>query len=116
MPTTAIERVAHVKDAISGVREVLDGMSFDEAESSRVVWPAFQRYLEILSEASRHIPAAWKAEHGSDVPWQQIAHLGDRLRHAYQRVEAPILWAIYLNDLDPLEAAIDRMLAAHGEP
>lgn len=50
------------------------------------------------------------------MPWPEIAHLGDRMRHAHHRVEAPILWSIYLNDLDPLEAAIDRMLAAHGTP
>ena len=29
-------------------------------------------------------------------------------------VELPTLWAIYENDLDPLEAAIDAMLAAHA--
>jgi hypothetical protein len=25
-----------------------------------------------------------------------------------------VLWSVYLNDLDPLEAAIDAMLAAHA--
>ena len=42
--------------------------------------------------------------------------LGNLLRHVYHHASVPILWAIYTNDLDPLEAAIDAMLAAHASP
>ena len=115
MTTSGVERVHHVKDRILAVREILANRSFEDALADIAIWPAFERHLEVISEASRHIPAAWKATLGGDIPWHQVADLGNVIRHGYHHREAPILWSIYLNDLDPLEAAIDRMLAAHGK-
>jgi uncharacterized protein with HEPN domain len=43
-----------------------------------------------------------------------VANLGNVLRHAYEQVNVDVLWSIYTDDLDPLEAAIDAILAAHG--
>jgi uncharacterized protein with HEPN domain len=74
---------------------------------------AFERFLEIISEASRHIPDDWKAQFGPDVPWREVATLGNVLRHIYQRVELTSLWRIYSKDLATLEAAVDAMLARH---
>ena len=88
-------------------------MPLDVARASGLTWSGFLYELLIISEASRHLPDAWKSQFGPTIDWRQIADLGNRLRHGYHRNEATILWSIYLNDLDPLEAAIDRMLAAH---
>lgn len=52
-----------------------------------------------------------KDQHGADIPWQKISGLGNVLRHAYQRSNLRILWAVYTDDLGSLEAAIDIMLA-----
>jgi uncharacterized protein with HEPN domain len=43
--------------------------------------------LEIISEASRHIPDDLK-ELAPDIPWRQIAAIGNLLRHEYQRTKA----------------------------
>jgi uncharacterized protein with HEPN domain len=69
--------------------------------------------LEVVSEASRFVRDDWKTEQ-PQVPWRQVADLGNRLRHVYRDVNPRALWAIYEHDLDPLEAAIDAMLAAHA--
>ncbi len=74
-----------------------------------------ERFIEIISEASRHIPAEWKSLHGADVPWVKVANIGNVIRHAYDHVEVSRLWAIYENDLDPLEAAIDAMIASYRD-
>ena len=116
MGELAAARAGHVKDCIVGIRSILEGKTFEEARAETVVWLAFERYLQILSEASRHIPASWKTQFGRDLPWQNIADLGNVLRHAYDRANAAVYWSIHENDLDPLEAAIDAMLAAHGQP
>lgn len=91
---------------------MLSGKSFEDVERDDDTRAAFERYLEILCEAVRHLPGEWKSEH-PQIPWQNIAGLGNVLRHAYDRVDLPTLWAIYERDLDPLERAIDAMLAAH---
>jgi uncharacterized protein with HEPN domain len=108
-----ITRAEDVKDAIEQTRLLLAGRTMDEARSDRVVWAAFERFLEIVSEASRHIPDDWKRDQ-SEIPWRQVADLGNRLRHVYRDVNPQALWLIYERDLDPLEAAIDAMIAAHA--
>jgi uncharacterized protein with HEPN domain len=78
-----------------------------------VIRAAFERFLEIVSEASRHVPDDWKANYGPDIPWREVGDLGNVLRHAYHRTDVRALWLVYEDDLDPLEAAVDAMLAAH---
>lgn len=57
-----------------------------------------------------------KDRHGADIPWQKIAGLGNILRHTYQHSNLRILWAVYTDDLDSLDAAIDAMLAEAPTP
>ena len=81
----------------------------EDLDREPITRAAFERFLEIPSEASRHLPKDDKARF-PDVPWSQIADLGNHLRHAYHKVDAEILWAIYLKDLEPLESVIRSML------
>ena len=107
-----LSRLEDIKNGIGQIRRLLAGKTVDEVRADSVAWAAFERFLEILSEASRHIPDGWKAEQ-PQIAWRQVADLGNRLRHVYRDVNPEALWNIYLNDLDPLEAAVDAMLTAH---
>lgn len=109
----ALARVHHVKDAITVLRGALQGRAYSDVRKDRIVWAGLQRCLEIVSEASRHIPEQWKLEFGPSVPWRSIGDIGNHLRHAYHRTDDAILWQVYTHDLDPLEAAVDAMIAAY---
>jgi uncharacterized protein with HEPN domain len=106
------QRADDIKVRIKMIRELLDGKSPSQVDEDLVARAALERFLEIISEASRHIPNDWKADH-PEIPWRRIADIGNVMRHAYSAVDLSILWAIYERDLGPLEAAIDAMLAAH---
>lgn len=112
MATTAVDRLRHVKERITLIRSLLATADFDQALGDKNRWSAFERHLEVIAEASKHVPPPWKADH-PEIEWAKIHGLGNLLRHEYQRASQPILWDIYVHDLDPLEAAIDRMIAAH---
>jgi len=114
MATSPVERARHIKDSIAIIRDGLGGNSLDEASANRMMWGGYERQLMIISEASRHLPDEWKVAYGRGTDWRQIADAGNALRHAYHHMNVAALWSIYENDLDPLEAAIDAMLAAHG--
>jgi uncharacterized protein with HEPN domain len=114
MVERTVHRVRHIKDRIEKIRLILGELSFEDAAVHPAVWPAFERHLEVISEASRNIPDDWRTEFGPEIPWRQIAAIGNLLRHVYDRTDAQVLWSIYEHDLDQLEAAIDRMLAAHS--
>lgn len=116
MATTAHERAQHIKDSIADIRAAVDGRPYEQAFTDRTAWLALERCLEIISEASRKLPEDWKSSYGTGLPWHDIANIGNTLRHAYHHVVAPRLWNVYTDDLDPLEAAIDAMLAANPKP
>lgn len=111
----SIWRLRDIKTCISEIRSLLDAKTFEIMRAEPVTRAAFERFLEILSEASRHVPQEWKMEHG-DVPWRQVADLGNHLRHAYHRTDAEALWSLYENDLGALESAVDAMLSIHAPP
>jgi uncharacterized protein with HEPN domain len=108
-----LERAEHVRQAIIDIRDLLHGVTIQDVLIDRLRRAAFERFLEIISEASRHIPQEWREEDGPTIPWRDIANLGNVIRHAYMHVELSILWNIYRKDIDGLDGAIERMIARH---
>lgn len=111
MNERAIFRLQDMKQSIEDIRALLQGRSFEAMHSDRPARAAFERFLEILSEASRGVPDDWKSAIAPDLPWRRIADLGNHIRHAYYKIDAEILWNIYEDQMDPLEQAVDGMLA-----
>jgi uncharacterized protein with HEPN domain len=102
-------RLTDMKAAITDIRTLLAGKQFAVLETDRATRAAFERFLEILSEASRHVPDAWKTDH-PDIPWRQVADLGNHVRHSYHRMDLEVLWTIYASELDALESAVDALI------
>jgi uncharacterized protein with HEPN domain len=114
MAARPLVRLRHIRENIRDIRTLLRNRTEADIVGDRFARAALERMLEVISEASRHIPQDWKESFGADVPWPEIASFGNVLRHAYDHVEVSILWSACQNDLAPLEAAVDAMLAAHG--
>ena len=70
---------------------------------------AVERGLEIISEASRHVPDGLKAL-TPGIPWRQIAAIGNLLRHEYQRADIKATWNIIEEHLPPLAVAIEHLI------
>ena len=103
-------RLSDMKSAMAEIRTLLSGKTVDVLSADRTTRAAFERFLEILSEASRHIPEEWKTDF-PEIPWRQVADLGNFIRHAYHKIDLQVLWAIYENDLDAIERAVDALIA-----
>ena len=115
MADRALSRLRDVKISIGEIRSLLAGKTFEDMSANNVTRAAFERFLEIPSEASRHIPDEWRAETADEVPWRQIADLGNKIRHEYHQIDAKVLWSIYEDDLSPLERSVDAILARHAK-
>jgi uncharacterized protein with HEPN domain len=89
-------RLKDIVDAIDQIQSLLQNKSYQDLVKDKVAKAAFERFLEILSEASRHIPEALKANR-PDIPWRRVSDIGNHLRHAYDRVDSEILWEVYAN-------------------
>ncbi|MEO8659500.1 MAG: HepT-like ribonuclease domain-containing protein [Bryobacteraceae bacterium] len=68
------------------------------------------RALEIISEASRRLPADLKARHPG-VDWTAIAASGNIYHHEYGRVDEQLIWHTIREDLHPLNAIVADELA-----
>ena len=106
-------RAQDIKQSITNIRELLADVTFDRMYQSPSIRAAFERFLEILSEAARHIPQDWRDDFGPDIEWRKVSDLGNHIRHAYHKLDVEILWTIYEDNLDDIEAAVDRMIEAY---
>jgi uncharacterized protein with HEPN domain len=87
MPRSVLLRLTDIRDTIDGIQNLAAGVAFDTFAIDRVMQRALERGPEIISEASRHIPDDLKAP-VPDIPWRQIAAIGNLLRHEYQHAGA----------------------------
>ncbi|HKZ97532.1 MAG TPA: HepT-like ribonuclease domain-containing protein [Hyphomicrobiaceae bacterium] len=105
---TQLVRLRDMLEAIDGVAEMTSGVDLAGYRGDFKLRKAVERCVEIVSEASRHIPATLKARF-PEQPWDEIAAIGNLLRHHYQRVDDRIMWKIAtrsLRDLRPVVAAM----------
>ncbi len=109
MADRSFYRLADMQKSISEIKSLLANKAMDDLWNDSVVRAAFERFLEVMSEASRHVPDDWKSEF-PEIEWRKIADLGNHLRHAYHKTDYEILWRVYEFELPPLEEAVGELL------
>ena len=88
-----IPRLFDMVEAIERVRNVMGDMTFEAFEAHWGKRWLVERGVEIISEASRHLTADLKARH-PEIPWPKVAGIGNVLRHGYENISAPVMWAL----------------------
>lgn len=104
-----LDRLEHILEAISRVERYMAKTSRDRFVSDPLLIDAVERNIERISEASRHIPEDMKARF-QHIPWQDIAGIGNVLRHDYPRVSPREIWDTFENDLPRLKVAVEKMI------
>lgn len=94
-----------ILDAIGGIEPHTAGKSLADFKQDWLLRLAVQRALEIISEASRHIPDDLLSL-APGVPWKQIRGMGNILRHEYHKIADDVVWAVVTENIGPLKAAI----------
>jgi len=89
-PRSLIPRLTDIIEAIERVNGVLAGVSLLAFEDDWQRRWLVERGVEIVSEASRHLPDDLKARN-PEIPWQKVAGIGNILRHNYESIAAPVL-------------------------
>jgi uncharacterized protein with HEPN domain len=103
-------RLTDITEAIEHIRSEMVGVTLDAFETDwRKRW-LVERGIEIISEASRHLPDEMKTRH-PQIPWPKVAGIGNVLRHDYERAAHDILWRVVKDDLPHLERVCREELA-----
>src|ERR1700685_1043495 len=106
-----IERDAleDIRDNIVRVMRFVDGLDLEGFLIDDKSFYAATRCLEIISEASRRLPPAFK-ERFPEIPWKDVAGSGSIYRHNYQDVLERRIWQTIHEALPPLRAVVDAEL------
>ncbi|MFI0843472.1 DUF86 domain-containing protein [Mesorhizobium sp. IMUNJ 23232] len=103
-----------ILENIGHAETFLADTSKDELATDTLRFYAVTRALEIISEASRRLPATIKDRH-PDAPWQQIAGAGNIYRHGYDYVSAAVVWQTVKLSLPALRAIVEDEIQREGE-
>jgi uncharacterized protein with HEPN domain len=87
-------------------------MTFGEFEEDDKTIDSVLRNLEIIGEASRHIPRAIKEKY-TDLPWMEMYTMRNIVIHEYHGVNLKIIWQTVTEDLPPLIPRLKEILEEH---
>lgn len=103
-----------VLESIEHIQRYVEGMSREDFEEDIVVRDAVERRIEIIAEATKHIPSDLKATR-PEIPWPAVMSMRNFLSHEYFAVAHDSVWNVVQNHLVPLEQAMRAMLATLPE-
>ncbi|MGH6903789.1 MAG: HepT-like ribonuclease domain-containing protein [Geminicoccaceae bacterium] len=105
-----VARIQDMLDTIDELERATADKTFEDFQRDWLLRQAAERGVEIISEASRHLPEDLKAHHPYPR-WRHVAGIGNVLRHEYHRVEDRIVWSVIQDELPSLKAHLEAMRA-----
>ena len=110
MPSRAVEeRLVDIQSHIRLAQQFTEGLTIEEFAATPQALLATIRCLEVISEATRHIPAEIKSRHPA-LPWVQIAGSGNVYRHDYPVVRPDVILTTVRDALPELLTAVEAEL------
>lgn len=103
------DRVEDIIQAVERVLTYTQSMDSDTFARDQRTIDAVVRNLEVIGEASTHIPADVQ-ERYSDVPWREMRTMRNLLSHAYFTVDTDVVWKTVREDLPGLVASLPKVL------
>ena len=95
----AMEAVAHV-----------EGKTKDDLPSNRLLELSLIRLVEVVGEAASRVSLETRRGHPA-ILWQEIIRMRNRIIHVYDLVDLNVLWDTVRNDLPPLIAELEKIVA-----
>lgn len=109
MSKEPVEFLRHIADECTYLLSVNMDLSKDDFLDNETLKRAVVRSLEIIGEATKKIPADFKAR-WSLIQWKNMAGMRDRLIHDYIGVNYSIVWDVFKNKIPELYDQIQEVL------
>lgn len=102
-------RIGDILECISRIQRYTHGLGFAEFEDDEKTIDSVLRNLEIIGEASRHVPRGIKTRY-SDLPWMEMYTMRNIVVHEYHGVNLKIIWQTITEDLPLLIPQLQKIL------
>ena len=99
-------RLRHMADAAREAASFATGRARGTLDTDRQLVMALVKEIEIVGEAAARVSEATR-EHLTDIPWDELIGMRNRLVHAYFDVNLDIVWQTVQEDLPKLIALLD---------
>ncbi|MBV9275100.1 MAG: DUF86 domain-containing protein [Verrucomicrobia bacterium] len=103
--------LADIIHNIERIQNYVAGLDRESFGADMLRRDAVERCLERLCEASFRLGEG-AAELVPNQPWSDIRGMGNRLRHAYDRINLDVLWNTVQDSLPSLKADAEQALRA----
>jgi len=100
-----LDYIQDILTSILEVEEFIEGMTFEDFSKDKKTVNAVIRSLEVLGEATRHIPRNIRAKY-KEVPWAKMSGLHNVLIHEYMGVDLKTVWNIVTKRIQELKPSI----------
>ena len=98
-----------IKEAIEKIEVYTKDLTSEEFTKDLKTVDAVTRNLEIIGEATRHIPKRIKGKY-PDIDWKAIIGMRNILAHEYFGVRLGIIWKTVKEKLPDLRSKIEEIL------
>lgn len=99
----------HILDEINYLIAASQNLTKEEFQHDETIKRAFTRSLEIIGEATKNLPEAFRAEH-PQIPWRKMAGMRDKLIHDYFGVDYDVVWDVVSSEIPTLFHDIQQLL------
>lgn len=102
-------RLRHMLAAAKEALEFAAGKTRMDLEKDRLHMLAIIKSIEIIGEAASKVTETFKTEN-SNIPWNDIINMRNRLIHAYFDVNLDIVWQTVKTDLPDLIKDLEEII------
>lgn len=100
--------LAHILECTGKIERYTKGGE-QEFLGDSLIQDAVIRNFEIIGEAAKRVPAAYRRAH-PEIPWRLMAGFRDVLIHAYEGIDLNRVWRIAQEDVPQVRDAIGKLL------
>ncbi len=107
--TNTTESLRVIQEAVTRIFKYTNkGRGLFDQDELVQAW-VFQ-HLRIIGEAISSMPQMFRSLH-PEIQWKQFIEMGDSLSQRYYDIKQNHVWAVVENDIPPLKASVDAILA-----